>query len=96
MYHSLYLGAKGNTYKNKNVLIEAIHKTKAEKVRQAELDAQRQARRDKNSVRKDKRIARKAHQMGGAEEVAAPAKEEPKVTKAAETKKGGKAAAAKK
>ena len=67
MYHTLYLAAKGNTYKNKNVLIEAIHKSKAETIRQAELDAQRQARRDKNAVRKEKRVARKAAAMGGEE-----------------------------
>ena len=59
MYHSLYLAAKGNTYKNKNVLIEAIHKAKAETIREAELEAQRQARRDKNTIRKEKRTARK-------------------------------------
>merc|ERR1712203_642706 len=65
IYHKLYLGAKGNQFKNKNVLIEAIHKIKAEKIRVAEVEAQREARRAKNAIRKDKRIKRKIEQMGG-------------------------------
>jgi len=65
IYHKLYLGAKGNQFKNKNVLIEAIHKLKAEKIRVAEVEAQREARRAKNAVRKEKRVNRKLIQMGG-------------------------------
>jgi large subunit ribosomal protein L19e len=59
-YRQMYLRAKGNMYKNKNVLIESIHKDKADKKRDAELEAQREARRAKNTVRKEKRVARKA------------------------------------
>merc|ERR1711939_797362 len=32
-YHKFYLGSKGNLYKNKTVLIEAIHSAKTEKAR---------------------------------------------------------------
>lgn len=58
-YRQMYLRAKGNMYKNKNVLIEMIHKDKADKKRDAELEAQREARRAKNNVRKEKRATRK-------------------------------------
>ena len=71
IYHKLYLACKGNQFKNKHVLMEAVHKLKAEKVRDEELLAQREARRAKNTVRKEKRIARKAAAMGVAEPVKA-------------------------
>ena len=87
MYHRLYLAAKGNQFKNKNVLVEEIHKSKAEVIRERDLEAQAEARRQKNTVRKEKRIARKNIAMGI--EVENPT---PTATPAepAATKKGGK------
>jgi large subunit ribosomal protein L19e len=38
LYHHFYLASKGNQYKNKSVLIEAIHKMKQEKIREKQLE----------------------------------------------------------
>ena len=58
MYHKLYQASKGNQFKNKNALIEHILEMKAEKVREAQLEEQREARRKKNAAKKEKRLAK--------------------------------------
>ena len=65
IYHHFYLGSKGNLFKNKTVLIEAIHKMKQEKIREKQLEEQREARRAKNTHKKEKRIAKKLEALGG-------------------------------
>merc|ERR1719201_2330879 len=47
LYHFCYNKAKGNTYKNKRVLVEAIHKLKADKMKAKALEEQSAARREK-------------------------------------------------
>ena len=73
IFHHFYLASKGNLFKNKSVLIEAIHKMKQEKVREAQLAEQQKARQAKAAERKEKRKHRKDVQMGIVEE--APKKE---------------------
>mmetsp|Transcript_24390 Transcript_24390/g.21565 ORF Transcript_24390/g.21565 Transcript_24390/m.21565 type:complete len:185 (-) Transcript_24390:269-823(-) len=58
-YHKFYIGSKGNQFKNKKVLIEAIHKSKSEKIRAEKLAQQQEARRQKNAeLRKRKQAKR--------------------------------------
>merc|ERR1712086_202637 len=62
--HPFYLASKGNQFKNKSVLIEAIHKMKQEKIREKQLAEQQEARQQKAAARKERRNHRKAVAMG--------------------------------
>lgn len=93
IYNHFYLASKGNQFKNKSVLIESIHKMKQEKIREKQLEEQKEARRLKNTVRKEKRIAKKLEQLGGVvKKVEDKPQEAPKqeAAKKAPTKKGDK------
>lgn len=59
LYHELYVKVKGNVYKNKRVLIEAIHKEKAEKLREKTIVDQLEARRVKNRATRERKAARR-------------------------------------
>lgn len=55
LYHTLYHSSKGNQFKNKRVLMEAIHEKKSETQRQKLLVEQAEARKLKAKVKADKK-----------------------------------------
>merc|ERR1712232_1160177 len=59
LYHFFYRKSKGNAYKNKRVLVEAIHKAKAEKLKHKALQEQQEARKEKAKLLKAKKAQKK-------------------------------------
>merc|ERR1712151_1388201 len=59
LYHKFYLGSKGNLYKNKKVLVEAIHRERNEKVRQEKIEQEQKARRMKNLEKRKRKLEKK-------------------------------------
>ena len=62
MYNRMYAAAKGNQYKNKTVLMETIHKMKAEKQREKALKEQAEARKLKAKDKAERKAKRKTEQ----------------------------------
>jgi len=65
LYHQLYMKSKGNVFKNKRVLMEYIHKAKAEKARTKVLQDQLDARKQKSKATRERRMARVAEKRAG-------------------------------
>lgn len=63
LYHELYVKVKGNVYKNKRVLTEAIHKQKAEKLREKTISDQLEARRAKNKASRERKAVRREERL---------------------------------
>mmetsp|Transcript_109122 Transcript_109122/g.305370 ORF Transcript_109122/g.305370 Transcript_109122/m.305370 type:complete len:193 (+) Transcript_109122:19-597(+) len=67
IYHSLYMLAKGNQFKNKSVLLEKIHELKAVNVKEKALSEQAEARKGRAKSRLERRAAREAKKAADAE-----------------------------
>merc|ERR1719240_593867 len=63
LYHFFYNKAKGNQFKNKRVLVEAIHKAKAEKAKAKVLQEQSEARKEKAKVAKKRKAVKKEESL---------------------------------
>ena len=66
---------KGNCFKNKRVLMEAVHDMKAEKAIEKSIAEQLDARRAKNKAARERKLARREERLVGGGAAAAAAAE---------------------
>lgn len=71
IYHSLYILAKGNQFKNKRVLMETIHDMKAIKNKETALKEQADARKGRAAARLARRAEKEAKKQQEQESAAA-------------------------
>jgi large subunit ribosomal protein L19e len=86
LYHEFYLQVKGNVFKNKRVLMEAIHRQKAEKAREKAISDQFEARRTKNKQSRERKKERREERLGASQ----PADQKPAAAPAAKPTKPAK------
>ena len=58
LYHELYMLAKGNKFKTKRVLMEAIHKKKAEHLREKKLKDLADTKKERAKMARDRKLIR--------------------------------------
>jgi large subunit ribosomal protein L19e len=66
IYHSLYMLAKGNQFKNKRVLIDAIHDLKSKQLQEKALQEQAEARKGRARTRLERKAAQQAKKAADA------------------------------
>ena len=66
IYHSLYMLAKGNQFKNKRVLVDKIHDLKSMQLQEKALQEQAEARKGRARARLERKTAREAKKAADA------------------------------